>query len=75
MAFQTVAPKTEKDLFLKVSRKKRETVTREVSREPSVQEDEGQKYMVAYCSDRSTENRYKQFCTESQPSLEASGVF
>ena len=36
---------------------------------------EGQKYKVAYSSDRYTENRDKQFCTESLPSLEASGVF
>ena len=38
-------------------------------------DEEGQKYKVAYCSDRYTENRDKQFCTESLPSLEASGVF
>ena len=36
---------------------------------------EGQQYMVAYCSDRYTENREKQLCIESWPSLEASGVF
>ena len=28
-------------------------------------DEEGQKYKVAYCSDRYTENRDKQFCTES----------
>ena len=38
-------------------------------------DEEGQKYKVAYCSDRYTENRDKQFCTESLPSLEASRVF
>ena len=38
-------------------------------------DEEGQKYKVAYCSDRHTENRDKQFCTESLPSLEAIGVF
>ena len=36
--FQTVGPKTEKDLFPKVSREKRGTVSREVSRERSVLE-------------------------------------
>ena len=36
---------------------------------------EGQKYKVGYCSDRYTENRDEQYCTESKPSLEASGVF
>ena len=30
--------------------------------------------MVTYCSDRYTENRDKQFCIKSKPSLEASGV-
>ena len=34
--FQTVGPKTEKDLFPKVSREKRGTVSREASREGSV---------------------------------------
>ena len=38
-------------------------------------DEEGQKYKVAHCSDRYTENRDKQFYTESYPSLEASGVF
>ena len=38
-------------------------------------DEEGQKDKVAYCSDRYTENRDKQFCTESLPSLEADGVF
>ena len=28
-------------------------------------DEEGQKYKVAYCPDRYTENRDKQFCTES----------
>ena len=28
-------------------------------------DEEGQKYKVAYCSNRYTENRDKQFCTES----------
>ena len=28
-------------------------------------DEEGQKYKVAYCSDRYTENRDKQFCIES----------
>ena len=37
--------------------------------------EEGQKYKIAYCSDRYTENRDKQFYTKSKPSLEASGVF
>ena len=36
--FQTVGPKTEKDLFPKVSREKRGTVSNEVSRERSVLE-------------------------------------
>ena len=36
--FQTVSPKTEKDLFPKVSREKRGTVSNEVSRESSVLE-------------------------------------
>ena len=36
--FQAVGPKTEKDLFPKVSREKRETVSNEVSREHSVLE-------------------------------------
>ena len=36
--FQTVGPKTEKFLFLKVSREKRGTVSRDVSRERSVLE-------------------------------------
>ena len=36
--FQTVGPKTEKDLFPKVSREKRGTVSNEVSREGSVLE-------------------------------------
>ena len=34
--FQTVGPKTEKDLLPKVSREKRGTVSKEVSREHSV---------------------------------------
>ena len=38
-------------------------------------DEEGQKYKTAYCSDRYTENRDKQFCIETQLSLEASGVF
>ena len=38
-------------------------------------DEEGQKYKVAYCSDRYTENRDNQFGTESWHSLEASGVF
>ena len=37
-------------------------------------DEEGQKYIVAYCSDRYTENRNKQFCIESLPSLEASAL-
>ena len=36
--FQTVGPKTEKDLFPKVSREKRGTVSRKESRERSVLE-------------------------------------
>ena len=36
--FQTVGPKTEKDLFPKVSREKQGTVNREVSRERRVLE-------------------------------------
>ena len=28
-------------------------------------DEEGQKYKVVYCSERYTENRDKQFCTES----------
>ena len=36
--FQTVGPKTEKDLFPKVSRENRGTVSREVSRERSALE-------------------------------------
>ena len=36
--FQTVGPKTEKDLFPKVSREKRGTVSSEASRERSVLE-------------------------------------
>ena len=36
--FQTVGPKTEKDMFPKVSREKRGTVSNEVSRERSVLE-------------------------------------
>ena len=64
-----MGPKAEKDLFLKVSREKRRTVSREVPREHSILEDsideEGQKYMAAYCSDGYTENRDKQFCIES----------
>ena len=38
-------------------------------------DEQSQKYRAAYCSDRYTENRDKQFCNESQPSLETSGVF
>ena len=38
--FQTVDPKTEKDLFSKVSREKRGPVSREVSRERSVLEEQ-----------------------------------
>ena len=59
--------KTEKDLFPKVSREKRGTVSNEVSRERSVLEGqcEGQKYKMVYDSDRYTENIDKQFCTES----------
>ena len=36
--FQTVDPRTEKDLFPKVSREKRGTVSREVSRKRSILE-------------------------------------
>ena len=36
--FQTVGPKTEKDIFPKVSRQKHRTVSNEVSREHSVLE-------------------------------------
>ena len=38
--FQTVGPKTEKDLLPKVSREKRGTVSNEMSRELSVLEEE-----------------------------------
>ena len=38
-------------------------------------DEEGQKCKVAFCSDRYTKNRDKLLCTESWPSLEASGVF
>ena len=58
----------QKDLFLKVSREKRGTVSREVSRERIVLDSmdaKGQKYIVACCSDRYTENRDEQFCFES----------
>ena len=64
-----MGPKTEKHLFPKVSREQRRTVIREISRECRVLEDrmdeDGQKYNVAYCSDRYTENRDKSFCIES----------
>ena len=55
--------KAETELLPKVSRQKRETVSREVSREHSVLEDkEGQKDKMAYCYDKDTENKCKQFC-------------
>ena len=63
--FQTVGPKTEKKKIQNVSRGKCETLSREVSRERNVLRDEGEKYKMAYCSDRYTENRDRQFCTES----------
>ena len=50
----------QRKIFSKRSREKRGTVSREVSRERNVLEghmdEEGQKYMAAYCSDRYTES-------------------
>ena len=54
--------------FPKVSREKRGTVSREVSREHSVlggsMDEEDQKCMVTYCSDRYAQNTDKQLCIE-----------
>ena len=54
MEFQTVGPKTEKDLLPKVSRQKRGTESRQVSRARSVgMDEEDQKGKVAwYLSER-----------------------
>ena len=38
-------------------------------------DEEGQNYMVAYCSDRYTENSEKQFCIESQLHWKHLGAF
>ena len=61
--------KTEKDLFPKVSREKRGIVSGEASKSAAPHRDSmdatGQKYMMAYCSHRYTENRDKDVCIES----------
>ena len=60
--------KTKKDLFQR-SQERIEELSAERCQESAASYrdsmDEGQKYKVAYCSDRYTENRDKQFCTES----------
>ena len=66
--FQTVGPKTEKDLLPKIQDRSEELSAERCHESSAFKRDsmdEDQKCKVAYCSDRYTENRDKQFCTES----------
>ena len=63
--FQTVGPKTEKDLFPKVSKEKLGTVSREVSRERSALEHTTRRYVTR------TKNSY----TATQQSWIMRGLF